>query len=58
MKLYGDYPQTFGRVKSTPDNPAQYACAIERTSTDYSPAWYVWMAAIAVVATVVIVWTA
>jgi hypothetical protein len=58
MKLYGDYPHQWGRVKSIDQTPAQYACAVERTSTDYSPSWYVVMAFIAAVATVVIVWTA
>ena len=56
--LYGDYPHQGGRIKSVDQTPADYASSIERTSSDYSPAWYVWMAAIAAVATVVIVWTA
>ena len=57
--LYGDYPHAWGRIKSIDQTPAEYASAIERTrSTDYSPAWYVWMAAIAAVSTVVIWWTA
>ena len=58
MKLYGDYPHAWGRIKNLDQTPAEYACSVERTSTDYSPAWYVCMAAIAAVATVVIWWTA
>ena len=53
--LFLDCPPAYTRTKSLDQTPADYACAIERTrSTDYSPSWYVWMAAIAAVATVVI----
>ena len=31
MKLYGDYPHQWGRVKSIDQTPADYASAIERT---------------------------
>ena len=31
MKLYGDYPHAWGRVKSLDQTPADYASAIERT---------------------------
>jgi hypothetical protein len=44
------------QLGETPLRP-DYASAIER-HTDYSPAWYVWVAAIAVVSTFLIVWTA
>jgi hypothetical protein len=51
-------PQAWTRVRNVDQSPVDYACAVERTSTDYSPSWYVVMAFIAAVATVVIVWTA
>ncbi len=59
MKLYGDYPQTFGRVKSVLDNPSRYACSIERhRGTDYSLAWWIAMALIAVITVVGVMVTA
>ena len=58
-RLYGDYPQTFGRVKSVLDNPAQYACAVERTSGhetrgDLAVKWVVRVGFVFVVALLVV----
>lgn len=44
------FARSMGETPLRPD----YASAIERVHTDYSPAWYVWMAAIAAVSTVLI----
>jgi len=48
------FARSMGETPLRPD----YANAIERVHTDYSPAWYVWMAAIAACTTVLIWWTA
>jgi len=49
-------PQAWTRTKNIDQSPAQYANAIERTSTDYSPSWYVVMAFIAAITSVLVWW--
>ena len=57
--LFLDCPPAWTRTKSLDQSPADYACSVQRSGgTGYSPAWWVAMALIAAVATVVIVWTA
>lgn len=57
--LFLDCPPAWTRTKSLDQTPADYASAIERVGgTGYSPSWWVAMALITAVATVVIVWTA
>jgi hypothetical protein len=46
--------RTYPRTSRDAFKGLDYSCAVERPATDYSPAWWRWMTAIAIVSGVLI----